>query len=193
MEAEAPGVTGFRCDVASFEEVAETCTAILTQFGHVDVLVNNASVYERKPFHEMSMEDIGEIVDINLKGTMYMTRYLLPGMMDREAGKIIIVNCSAGLPTCTNPGETVYSSTKHSQSGFASALANEVREHGITVTSIHPGEIDTPMQERAGTPEETRSQFLTCADVVESIDYVVRADPKVLVKRLELFRSTVWH
>merc|ERR1719321_523668 len=120
---------------------------------------------------DLSLDDVDMMIDINLKGTIYVTKSL-PAMIERKSGKIIMINSVAGTPTWTPPGETVYCASKHGQTGFASALANELREHGITVMSVHPGGIDTPMQRNLGTPEQVRDNFLTADEVVDAVEYM---------------------
>lgn len=186
-------ITSYECDVSSKDDVTSTCNAILDKYGQVDVLINNASTYECSKVQDLSLDSIDRMVDVNLKGTMYMTHSILPSMINAKAGKIVMVNSVAGTGSWTVPGETIYCASKHGQTGFASALANEVREHGITVTSLHPGGIDTPLQVKAGTPDDVRAQFLSAEDVVDAIEYVVNADSRVLVKTINLWRSAFWH
>jgi len=186
-------IASYECDVSNKNDVLATCKSILDKYGQVDVLINNASTYECSNFQDLSLDSIDHMVDVNLKGTMYMTHCILPSMMSAKAGKIIMVNSVAGTGSWTVPGESIYCASKHGQTGFASALANEVREHGITVTSLHPGGIDTPLQVKAGTPDEVRAKFLTAEDVVDAIQYVVNADSRVLVKTINLWRSAFWH
>jgi len=181
----------FACDVSDKQAVKQTCASIIDKHGGVDVLVNNAAVMTQKRLLDMSLDEADQMVDINLKGTIYITHCLMPSMVQRKRGKIIMINSVAGLNSWTPPTETVYCASKHGQTGFASALANEVREHGITVTSLHPGGIDTPLQSQ--TPSEVSSQFLTTQDMVEAVAYVVHANPKVLVHSMKLFRTAFWH
>jgi len=191
-ECGEPGMVDvYACDVSDRQAVQQTCASIVDKYGRVDVLVNNAGVITQKRLLDMSLDEADQMVDINLKGTIYITHCLLPSMVQRKRGKIIMINSVAGLGSWTSPTESVYCASKHGQTGFASALANEVREHGITVTSLHPGGIDTPLQSH--TPGEVRSQFLTTQDVVEAVAYVVDANPRVLVHSMKLFRTPFWH
>lgn len=186
-------VETYACDVSKRDEVISVCERILERFGHVDVLIHSAGAFKPAPLAELSFEDVDMMVDINLKGTIYVTKCLVPTMTKRKTGKIIMINSVAGTPTWTIPYETVYSASKHGQTGFSHALANELREHGVTVTSIHPGGIDTPMQRNVGTPEDVRNNFLTADEVVDVIEYVVNANPKVLVKTVNLWGSSFWN
>jgi 3-oxoacyl-[acyl-carrier protein] reductase len=184
-------VTVFSVDVSDKEAVSTASKCILEKFGKVDILVNNAAIMTQKKLIELTLDECDTMIDVNLKGTIYVTKSFLPSMISNSGGKIIMINSVAGLPSWTPPTETVYCASKHGQTGFTNALANEVRENGITVTSIHPGGIDTPLQ--AQCPRDVAEKFLTVDDIVESVEYVVNANPKTLVKSLNLFRSAFWH
>eukprot|EP00419_Tripos_fusus_P029365 CAMPEP_0172718686 /NCGR_PEP_ID=MMETSP1074-20121228/75073_1 /TAXON_ID=2916 /ORGANISM="Ceratium fusus, Strain PA161109" /LENGTH=249 /DNA_ID=CAMNT_0013543951 /DNA_START=32 /DNA_END=781 /DNA_ORIENTATION=- len=191
--AHAANVEVHVCDVSRREDVVQTCERILDHFGRVDVLINSAGIFKPAPVTELSLDDVDTMIDVNLKGTIYITKTLVPAMIKHKSGKIIMINSVAGTPTWTPPGETVYCASKHGQSGFASALANEMREHGITVMSVHPGGIDTTMQRNLGTPEHIRDKFLTADEVVDAVEYMVNASSKVLVKAVNLWSSNFWH
>jgi len=183
----------FVCDVSNAKDVSTVCSNIIEQLGSIDVLINSAGVFKPAKLIELSLDDVESMIDVNLKGTIFVTKALVPAMIERKCGKIIMINSVAGTPTWTPPGETVYCASKHGQTGFSSALANELREHGITVMSIHPGGIDTPMQRNLGTPEEVRDKFLSANEVVDAVEYMVQADSKVLVKTINLWGSSFWH
>ena len=183
-----------KCDISDSVSVGLAIASACEHFGGAPTaLINNAAVYAKKPFHEMDLDTINSLVDTNLKGAMYVTRSVLPGMLEVGRGRIIFVNSVAGLPTWTIPGESLYSATKHGLSGFADSLAHELKGSGVQVTSIHPGGIDTPLQVAAGTPEDVRLKFLKSADVVSCIQHVLESDPHVLYKRIEVFGSSFWH
>lgn len=191
----SPGILPLVCDVGDAKAVEQAVQEACSHFDCASpaVLVNNAALYVNRPFDEISVTAIDDLVGVNLKGAMYATRSVLPRMKKAGAGRIIFINSVAGLPTWTIEGEALYCATKHGLSGFADALANEQRRNGILVTSIHPGGIDTPLQVAAGASEEVRAQFLSTQDVVKCIDHVVQADPHILYKRVEVFGSSFWH
>lgn len=191
--ANATNVDIHVCDVSDRNQVENVCSLILKRHAKVDVLINSAGVYKPGPISEMTFDDIDCMIDTNLKGTMYVTKGIVPRMIDHKNGKIIMINSVAGTPTWTSPVESVYCASKHGQTGFANALANELRSHGITVSSIHPGGIDTPMQRNLGTPEEICNDFLTADDVVDAVEYIINANSKVLVKTMNLWGSGFWH
>mmetsp|Transcript_68844 Transcript_68844/g.155716 ORF Transcript_68844/g.155716 Transcript_68844/m.155716 type:complete len:271 (-) Transcript_68844:277-1089(-) len=182
------------CDVSIPQSVIDAVDKACEITGcEPNVLINNAALYENRPFAEFSLSDIDSLIDVNLKGSMYVTRTVLPRMLSSGGGRIIFVNSVAGLPTWTIPGETVYSATKHGLSGFADSLANEVRTQGVLVTSIHPGGVDTPLQETAGAPKDVRDLFLRPGDIASCVEHIVESPPHVLYKRLEVFSNAYWH
>lgn len=196
--APPPGhVLGVPCDIRDGREVAAAVDGICTFFKGepVGALVNNAAVYVNKPLVDMSDGEVAALIDTNLRGAVAVTRAFLPRMHREPAGssRIVFINSVAGLPTWCIPGESVYAATKHGLSGFADALGNEVRGAGILVSSIHPGGVDTPLQERAGASAADRAQFLSPADVAAAVRWVVDAPAHVLVKRVELFGPSFWH
>ena len=182
------------CDVSDWTSVSRAVSSACEHFGCTPTaLINNAALYVNKPFNEMDVDTMDSLVGTNLKGAMYATRSVLPRMLEAGFGRIVFVNSVAGLPTWTIPGESLYSATKHGLSGFADALANELKGSGVQVTSIHPGGIDTPLQVAAGASEELRSKFLKSSDVVSCIKHILEADDGVLYKRIEVFGSSFWH
>ncbi|WP_333840894.1 SDR family oxidoreductase [Pelomicrobium sp.] len=126
-------------------------------FGALDVLVNNAGVLSVGPFAREPFERMGAVIDVNLKGVMYVTRALLPAMLERGEGVIVNVSSGAGL---TGFAQIVsYCASKFGVVGFSAALDEEVRSAGVRVYALCPGRVATDMQiqysgARVGMPAE---------------------------------------
>lgn len=168
------------CDITNAEEVK----LVFEKMGaFIDVLVNNAGVFEYGEFFTQSMNTIDEIIDVNVKGTMYVTKaaqkYIVRG------GNIFFINSVAGLYEIKN--EAIYSASKHALTAFAGILGEEVRNDGIKVTSIHPGGIDTPMQ-RTNPIKKT---LLNPKEVSDLIMHVLGS--KATYKTIKLFPDSEWH
>jgi 3-oxoacyl-[acyl-carrier protein] reductase len=134
---------GIKCDVSNSGEVEEAVRKIVEKFNRVDILVNNAGIYPFKPFTEMTEQEWGRVLDVNLNGTFYFTRAVIPKMMEQKKGKIINVASVAGsVVGFTNLAH--YSASKAGIVGFTRALALEVARHGINVNAVSPGPILTP-------------------------------------------------
>ena len=140
----------FRADVSDKEQVA----AMVAAFPDIDVLVNNAGVSLFGVFDSVTRESIRELYDVNLFGTLNMTRAVLPSMIRRKSGAII--NISSVFGECGASCEVDYSASKAALIGFTKALAKEVGPSYVRVNCVCPGVIDTDMNARL-TIEEVES------------------------------------
>jgi 3-oxoacyl-[acyl-carrier protein] reductase len=185
-------VIPFEVDVSIREQVEEATTAIQREYGTPDVLINNAGVVENIPFAEQELEMIDRIVDVNLKGTLYVTRCLVPGMIARGSGRIINLSSVAG--TRGIPGQSAYCASKFGMNGFADALAQELLAKGILVTTICPGGIDTPLWDPEKKPypgDQTR--IMQAEEVVDLIEYLLDQPEGTLHKKIVMFPTNEWH
>lgn len=145
-------------DAGRVQAFVEEATATL---GPVAVLVNNAGVVHVGPFVRQPPESIGAVVDVNLKGAMYMTRAVLAAMVARGEGAIVNVSSGAGLSGFTDI--VSYCATKFGVVGFSEALDQEVRGSGVRIYALCPGAVATDMQvqyssARVGIPPEKVAQ-----------------------------------
>ncbi|WP_462187383.1 MULTISPECIES: SDR family NAD(P)-dependent oxidoreductase [unclassified Frankia] len=118
--------------------------------GEVDLLVCSAGLGAAGPFEVMSPAAIAELVTVNVLSPMMLVRAMLPAMLDRGQGRILLVGSIAGALGVR--GEVAYSATKAALLGFADALRSEVAGRGVTVTLCLPGVVDTPFFHRRGAP-----------------------------------------
>ena len=130
-------VTTMLCDVTSEDQVGTTVSAATLEFGGVDVLVNNATQRVQGPFLEQSTADWRGAIAVNLDGPYFMSRAVLPGMIESGWGRII--NYSGG--SAFRGGGATKAAVKLGVVGFTRGLAREFGKHGITVNSIAPGTI----------------------------------------------------
>ena len=132
-----------KVDVADRAAVAGWATAVVEQFGRVNMLVNNAGVTVTGDFEEMSYEDFDWIVGVNLMGVVNGTKEFLPHLI--ASGEGHLVNLSSLFGLISMPGQTAYNATKYAVRGFSEALREEmlVNGHPVGVTCVHPGGIKT--------------------------------------------------
>ena len=173
-------VIAVKCNVASQEDVNAAFATITEKFGRVDVLVNNAGITRDAMFHKMTNDQARMVLDVNFYGTFYCCQAVIPGMREREYGKIINISSTSAFG---NIGQTNYAASKAAIDGFTRTLALESAKKNITVNSIAPGMIETDilktipadiMQQkiknvpanRLGQPSEIASvaSFLACDD-----------------------------
>jgi len=179
-------------DISDSGEVRKTMAAIIEKHGQVDVLVNNAAVFTMQPFAEQDYETIDRLIDINLKGTMYCTRALAPSMVERGCGRIFNIASVSG--THGIEGQAIYGATKHGMLGFNDVIAQELKPHGVLVTSICPGGVNTPLWDPAVNPYFGEYDNMTTPEeIVDLVAFVVRQPKHTLHKRFVFFPTGEWH
>lgn len=176
IEADGGACTPMRVDVTDGAAVAEALRGV-----EADVLVNNAGVGHLKPFLELALHEWQQMIDVNLTSLFHVTRALLPGMVERRRGHVVIIGSIAGRSAF--PGGTAYGATKHAVMGFAESLMLEVREHDVKVSVVNPGSVRTGFGrgEMAG-----KDWALAGEDVADAVAYVLGTPANVLVHRLEI-------
>jgi len=129
-----------KCDISDEEEVNRAFSEAKAHFGSVDILVNNAALWRgHATFMEMSIEKWKKFMDVNVFGTVYCTRAVLPDMIEAGYGRIINVASVAGV--YGNAEMVHYSATKGAVISMTRALAKEVADKGITVNAVSPGSV----------------------------------------------------
>lgn len=168
-------------DLSSRADVDAFVAAVIRKWGRIDVLVNNAGVARDGVIGLADDDDIDVVVDLNVKGTLYMTRAVSRRMLARRSGSIVSISSVVGLNGYR--GLAVYSATKAALDGMTRSLARELGSRGITVNGVAPGYLLTEMSHglderqlkqivgrtpagRLGTPADIARvvQFLTASD-----------------------------
>jgi len=133
----------YKADVSNFAEVKKMIDDVVSEFGSIDVLVNNAGITRDGLLARMKEEDFDDVIRINLKSVFNCCRHAVPYMMKQRSGKIISMASVVGL--AGQAGQTNYSASKAGIIGFTKSLAQEIGSRHITVNAIAPGYVNTPM------------------------------------------------
>lgn len=142
---EALAISG---DVTRPDDCARAVAAATDRFGALDALVNNAGVGYLRGLAEATEEEIGRMVDVNLLGTIRMTRAALPALLGRPGAAIVNIGSMAGRVAPVHYG--YYSATKFAISGLTESWRRELGPRGIRVTLLLPAAVETPFVDRAG-------------------------------------------
>jgi NAD(P)-dependent dehydrogenase (short-subunit alcohol dehydrogenase family) len=134
---------GYVCDVRDQAGCAATVRRIIGDFGQVDVLVNNAAISRANPIMEIAPEDYDEVMDVNLRGTLYMSQALIPYFRERRSGVIVCLASVAALRGGGLFGGPHYAASKGGVLALAKSMARELAPEGIRVNAIAPSMIDT--------------------------------------------------
>lgn len=169
-EESGPASVQVPCDVREYAQVEALVARTVERFGRLDILVANAGVGSYHPFSETPLGDIDEMVDTNVKGTIYLLKAGLPHLLAGGGGEIVVISSEAGRRGL--PGEAVYSASKFAQVGLVRALDNELREHGIRCSVVCPGGVATNFamdHGRGRTPETVAAARMMAADDVADV------------------------
>ena len=182
----SPGIFVKAADVTDPASVAALVKAVTDTLGRIDILVNNAGTnIKARKMRELSVENWNRLVRTNLDGAFFCIREVLPQMIARKDGVIINVNSVSGKRAYPLAGAG-YAAGKFGLHALAGCLASEELESRIRVSSIYPGEIDTPILEERPTQvtAEQREKILKPEDVAAAILWVAGLPPHVSVPEL---------
>lgn len=158
------------CDVADADQVAQFAERVLSEFGSVDVLINNAALLgQRAGIADWTLSAWERVMSVNVHGPFLVTKAFLPAMIRQRSGSIINVSSSVGKKGRSGWG--AYEVSKFALEGFTETLAEEVRQFGVRVNSVNPGALDTGMR-HAAYPDEDRSGLTNPMDVTEIFVYL---------------------
>jgi NAD(P)-dependent dehydrogenase (short-subunit alcohol dehydrogenase family) len=146
VAADLPGLGAVRCDLRVSADRAELVQAALDRFGRVDVLVHNAGLGYVGAVADMTGEDVERVIDTNVTALIDLARLVLPGMLCRGEGDVVVVSSVAAWVQL--PPLTAYAASKRAVDGFVEGLRREV-PRGVRVHSVNPGFVSTEFHARA--------------------------------------------
>lgn len=141
----------YKGDISNYEVCKNMMDFVITTFGKIDILINNAAISFRGLFMDFSERNINNIFGINVLGAMYLSKEAIPHMLSKCSGNIINISSIWGEAGASC--EVLYSSTKGAINLFTKSLAKELAPMGIRVNAIAPGVIDTEMNSFLSTEE----------------------------------------
>ena len=167
------GVVAQACDVRERDQVESAVAATVERFGRLDILVANAGVGAYGPLLELAPEHLEEMIDVNVRGTIYAVRAALPHLLESGAADIVTIASEAGRRGV--PYEAVYCASKFAQVGFTRSLDHELRERGVRCTNVCPGGVATDFaMGRGRTPEMPELQgMMRAEDVAEVVLFML--------------------
>lgn len=156
----------FAANLANYDESAHLPETVIAEFGHIDVLVNNAGIQKVAPIDAFDFADFSRIVAISLDSAFHTIHAALPGMKERGWGRIVNIASAHGLRA--SPFKGPYVATKHAVVGLTKSVALEVAELGITCNAICPGYVWTPLV-AAQVADQARVHGMSEEDVVKKV------------------------
>jgi len=198
LEDAFPGkVYGYAMDVSDLEQVRATFARIREDHGGVDALINNAGIVPTTVLGRDDVASIHATIDINLKGTMFCTDEVVPGMVERGAGRIINVASRGGVVGGAGPASPDdpislydYGASKFGVVGFANGIGRVLLPRGVIVTTLCPGGINTPV---AANWNVDKDKLMQPDQIAELIEFLLAQRDNIVYKQMLFFAPHEWH
>jgi 3-oxoacyl-[acyl-carrier protein] reductase len=188
-ETEAQGVKAVFAiaDVSSNDEVTKAIHSLTNELGNVDILINNAGIAKFGKFMDLDVEEWEKIIQVNLMGVYYVTRAVLPGMIEQQSGDIINISSSAGQKGA--PITSAYSASKFGVMGITESLAMEVRKHNIRVSALTPSTVATDLAIDNDLTDGNPDKVMQPEDIAEFIVSQLKLNKRIFVKEAGLWST----
>lgn len=174
-------------DVGDINAVNAAVEKLTNELPDIDILINNAGIASFGGFMDLSPEEWENIVRVNLLGVYYVTRAILPGMIERKSGDIINVSSTAGQRGA--PLTSAYSASKFGLLGLTESLMLEVRKHNIRVSALTPSTIATDMAIDLKLTDGNPDKVMQAEDLAEFVVAQLKLNRRVLVKSAGLWST----
>ncbi len=188
-EVEALGVKAAFAvaDVSKNEDVTKATEFITNELGTIDVLINNAGIAKFGNFMDLEINEWEKIIQVNLMGVYYVTRAVLPGMIEQKSGDIINISSSAGQKGA--PITSAYSASKFGVLGITESLAMEVRKHNIRVTALTPSTVATDLAIDNNLTDGNPDKVMQPEDIAEFIVSQLKLNKRIFIKEAGLWST----
>ena len=166
-------------DIGEQQTAAEAVEAAINNFGAIDVLVNNAGIFLKKPFTDFTVEDFDALVSTNLLGFFYITQRTVREMLKQKSGCVVSITAALADRPIAGVNGSISMITKGGLNSATQNLAIEYAKDGIRFNAVAPGEVDTPMHKN--DPNDSRLQLATkkatatVKDIVDAVLYLAKA------------------
>ena len=168
-------------NVSSQEQVEAAIASLTNDLGPADILINNAGIATFGTVMDMDPKEWQQIIDTNLMGTYYVTRAVLPQLIEKNGGDIINISSTSGLSGAAT--SSAYSASKFAVIGFTESLAQEVRRNNIRVSALTPSTVATDLAVDLNLiKENNESKFMQPEDIAEFIVSQLKLNPRIYVK-----------
>ena len=171
----------YLCDVRNYEVVEQVVTDVISRFGQIDVLINNAGVWIQGKLVDNDVDRIRQVIDVNLLGTINCTKAVIGSMKDKKEGMIININSQAGINYKAE--RSVYTAAKFGLTGFTKSLQAEVSKYGIRVTDVLPGLMKTNMFSKANNDRDLNNGIDTL-EVARVVRFVIDSPKDVFIPEI---------
>lgn len=179
-------------DVRNREACTEAINSIPDKFKNISLLVNNAGLAAgASPFDQSDVDDFERMIDTNVKGLLYITKLIVPRMIERKSGHIVNISSIAGIEIY--PNGHVYCASKHAVNAITKGLRIDLVQHGIKVSSISPGMVETEFSvvRYAGDEAKAKAVYaglvpLNAEDIADALEFIVTRPDHVSINDIQI-------
>ena len=168
----------FVCDIRDYAKVEETINYIIVKYNKIDVLINNAGLWIQEELEENDASRIKEVMDVNLLGTINLSKAVIPNMKENKDGLIININSQAGINY--KEERVVYNASKWGVTGFCKSLQPELAKYGIRVSNVMPGMMKTDMFKKMNI-EKNMANGIDTKEVARLIRFIIDTPKDVMI------------
>ncbi|MNQ39108.1 3-oxoacyl-[acyl-carrier-protein] reductase FabG [compost metagenome] len=172
-------------DVSDINSINSAVEKALSKFKTIDILINNAGIASFGKFMELEPAEWEKIIQVNLMGTYYTTRAVIPNMIERQTGDIINISSTAGLNG--NALTSAYSASKFAVLGLTDSLMQEMRKHNIRVSALTPSTVATDMAKDLNLTDGNPEKVMQSEDIAELLIAQLTLNRRVFIKN-----SSIW-
>lgn len=179
-------------DVRDNAACTEAIQSIPANLKNIDLLVNNAGLAAgASPFNESDLVDYDQMIDTNVKGLLYVSKLIVPGMISQQSGHIINISSIAGIEVY--PNGSVYCASKHAVNAITKGLRIDLVKYGIKVSSISPGMADTEFSlvRYHGDEEKAKAVYagltaLNAEDIADTVEFIITRPDHVNINDIQI-------
>ncbi len=188
-------VFGLQLDVRNNDLIKKNISTLPSKWGDIDILINNAGLGRgTNKLYEDDIDGWEEMIDTNIKGLLYVTRAIVPKMVERKSGHVINIGSIAGHETY--PGGSVYCATKHAVTAITRSLRMDVLDKGIRVSTVDPGMVETNFSvvRFYGDKEKAKNAYkglipLNGDDIAEAVIFCATRPPHANINEIIIMPS----
>lgn len=179
-------------DVRSNDACTKAIQSLPADFKQIDLLINNAGLAAgASPFQDSDLADFDQMIDTNVKGLLYITKLIVPGMIQQKSGHIINLSSIAGIEVY--PSGSVYCATKHAVNAITKGLRIDLVKYGIKVSSVSPGMAETEFSiiRYHGDEEKAKAVYagltpLNAEDIADTVEFIVTRPAHVSINDIQI-------
>lgn len=182
----SPKLSSVECDLRNYQNIKSSLQSI----NKLDILINNAGIIAYQELTKHDPQNIKDIVDTNLLGTIFVTKELLPILKKQNSGVIMNISSTSGLPTGGYPQECAYVASKFGVTGFTETLKKEMKEQNrnVRVLGFYPGGMNTKLFSKAGLDKDT-SEFMDPEEIAKIILFILERPEAISMDHVVVNRN----